>query len=230
MLRWLSLEPWIRAWLPAWRDCLDEREAARADRFVHAIDRESFIAAHALKRRMLALETGLPPSALRFGRGSQGKPHLLGGDGQEGWRFNISHARGFVACVVAPSHDCGIDVETADRPIDRLDDMTSYFAPEEASAIGRASPQDKTDLFFRYWTLKEAFVKATGEGLYRPLASFSVEMNPLRVTAPPGTGALPKARLFQWHPQPHRFVALAVLCPPDQDLAVDAQAVGRTEV
>jgi len=162
---------------------------------------------------------------LRFGQGVQGKPYLLGADGQAGWRFNISHTRGFVACVVAESHDCGIDIENAERSIDCLDEMATQLSAEEALAIGCAPPLKKTDLFFRYWTLKEAFVKATGEGLYRPLESFIVRLNPLRLIAAPGAGALPQTQLFEWCPQPQRLVALAVLGPPERSLAIDAQAM-----
>jgi 4'-phosphopantetheinyl transferase superfamily len=91
-------------------------------------------------------------------------------------RFNISHTRGFVACAIARD-EVGMDVEASDRPTDSILPTLS-FAPEEARLVKSAPPERRACMFFRFWTLKEAFIKATCEGLMRPLDSFSFHSIP----------------------------------------------------
>jgi 4'-phosphopantetheinyl transferase len=55
-----------------------------------------------------------------------------------------------------------------------------FFAPAEAAAVVAAPPEKQTELFFRFWTLKEAYIKALGTGMYTPLASFSFTLNTTR--------------------------------------------------
>ena len=91
-----------------------------------------------------------------------GKPHTENGF------ISLSHADGMVAVAVSDT-EVGCDIERV-RPVDiRL--AKRFFAPAEADAI--ASAEDKDDLFFRYWTLKESFMKATGQGMRLSFSAFS---------------------------------------------------------
>jgi 4'-phosphopantetheinyl transferase len=75
--------------------------------------------------------------------------------------FNISHAGNVVVCAVAGKGHVGIDIE---KPTSlSVADFRQQFAPEEWDAIlnDPASP----DIFYRYWTRKEAVLKAAGTGL-----------------------------------------------------------------
>jgi 4'-phosphopantetheinyl transferase len=162
---------------------LDDNERRRADGFHFAVDREAFTAAHALTRAMLSEVTGKPTAAWRFAEGEYGRPELASCCAIDGLRFNISHTRGLVTCAVA-YRDVGVDVESADRAVD-LDLADTVFAPEEALVLKSAPPALQRDLFFRLWTLKEAFIKATGEGLNRPLGSFSFTLGPVRIRLHP---------------------------------------------
>ncbi|WP_044260305.1 4'-phosphopantetheinyl transferase family protein, partial [Richelia intracellularis] len=52
------------------------------------------------------------------------------------------------------------------RPMsDLLSLAKQFFAPSEYSLIQSLPPQQKQEMFFRYWTCKEAYLKATGVGL-----------------------------------------------------------------
>src|SRR5262249_29606741 len=97
--------------------------------------------------------------------------------------FNISHTRGLVACVIA-RHEVGVDVEQSDRMID-LGIARHYFAPEEVRILSSAPRSQQAEIFFRFWSLKEAFIRATGEGLSRPLNSFSCCFEPVRIAFHP---------------------------------------------
>jgi len=150
---------------------LDAAERAQAARFVYGDDRRRFVRTHGWVRRVLGAYRTVPPAMLRFTRGPFGKPAL------DGISFNLSHA-GEVAllAVAAEAVAVGIDVERV-RPLADIADMVRQcFAPEEAAVWRALPPAEKMLGFFRLWTFKEAFVKATGEGLSRRLDSFAVSL------------------------------------------------------
>ncbi len=108
------------------------------------------------------------PQDLRFsGEGKAGKP-LLDPEfaaRQPELEFNMSHTRGFVAAAFASS-PIGVDVERV-CPIPEMRDLIAdLMHPVALSAFDAETDAGRqTALFFRYWTLSEAFLKATGEGL-----------------------------------------------------------------
>ena len=77
-------------------------------------------------------------------------------------RFNLSHSGNMVFCAVSDT-DVGCDVEQI-TDID-MKIAARFFFHEEYEAIS-ACPDNtsRNDLFFRYWTLKESFMKVTGLG------------------------------------------------------------------
>lgn len=79
--------------------------------------------------------------------------------------FNISHSGGCVVCAVSPACRLGIDVERK-RPV-ALEGFNSFLHEQEWNDI-QSSP-DELASFYRYWTRKEAVVKANGKGLDIPL-------------------------------------------------------------
>ena len=233
-VRWLSLEAADAAHLSRWRDMLDDGELQRANSHYFARDRETFIAAHALTRAMLSAATGKPTSAWRYAEGEFGKPHLAPGCPAGGLRFNMSHTRGLAACAIGHC-ELGVDVESADRSTG-LDIADSVFAPEEALLVKSAPPERQRSLFFRLWTLKEAFIKATGEGLRRPLDSFSFALDPIRIRFHPERNRAshpddPAAwRFAECSPSRNNHLALAVRCAPSWMMRLDARAARPEEI
>jgi 4'-phosphopantetheinyl transferase len=162
---------------------LDPDERTRADRFRFAADRHSFIAAHALLRSMLSDATGLPTSTWCFVTGPHGKPALAPALRDRGLQFNISHTRGWVACAIADVA-VGVDVEAVDR--EAAGQVRSVFSRREVRLLDGQVGESMARTFTRLWTLKEAFIKATGEGMHRPLDSFWFELDPVRIGFDPG--------------------------------------------
>jgi 4'-phosphopantetheinyl transferase len=237
-VRWLSIDAGCHVHVSRWRDMLDDDEQGRADRFCFAADRNIFIAARALTRTMLSDATGLPVKGWRYIEGQYGKLALGTDYAESGLRFNLTHTRGIAACAIA--HDeVGIDVESSDRQMD-FANANRYLAPEEALVVSAAPLEQRAAIFFRFWTLKEAFIKATGEGLSRPLASFSFAFNPVRVSFHPERDRMGRLddpatwQFSEWRPAPERLLALAVHrvgARPSQFDAREAQAekVGHKE-
>ena len=148
-----------------------------------------------LLRTLLAAYLGAPPASLRFDRGPQGKPSLTGPPEWRALRFNASHSEDRALVAVAKGRDVGLDVERIRDGIEHAALAARYFSPAEASAIARGPTEQGTNLFFRYWTCKEAWVKARGGGLSIPLDRFEVKLEPGgrrgRVAAVEGTGDRP---------------------------------------
>ena len=234
-VRFLSLDGVSGSSLLAWRSMLDDEERRRADRFYFQRDRDTFTAAHALARAMLSEASGEPTTSWRFVRGANGKPKIAADCSNHPLCFNISHANGLVACAVSGSLDVGVDVETSDRTTE-LDIADTYFAPEETAIVRSAPPDQRHFLFFRIWTLKEAFIKATGEGLSRPLNSFAFMLDPIRVVFYPdreGEARDDSSRYWQFAqccPAPNQFLALALRRSDAPDVSVDIKAARPDEI
>jgi 4'-phosphopantetheinyl transferase len=146
----------------------DERQ--RALRFVFVRNQLRHVAGRGVLRRILAHYAETNARELTFETGAHGKPSLAPGHGT--LHFNLSHSGGLAALAVSRDTEMGIDVERI-RPFTE-DVAERFFAPGEVAAL-RALPEgEQLDAFYRIWTRKEAFLKATGDGLLRPLDSFEV--------------------------------------------------------
>jgi 4'-phosphopantetheinyl transferase len=232
-IRWLATETIDDDALARCRAILDADERARANRFTLEIDRKAFIAAHALTRLMLADASTLSPLSWRFLAESRGKPEIAPAPRLGGLRFNLSHTRGIVACAVGWSDDLGVDVETIDRsqPLD-LDLADQFFAPAEADMIRRLPAWRAREAFLRIWTLKEAFIKATGEGLARTLDSFSFTLEPIAIAFRASNDTDPLSdpqrwRFAQFSPTEDSLLAIALRRDPDAPIRLDAAPFPR---
>lgn len=184
-----ALERELHAWF-AWSDriplqdlaerylpLLDTEETAHYHRFYFDKDRQHYLAAHALLRLTLSRYAPVRPEEWRFERGPKGKPEIAADMGLPRLRFNLSHTQGLVACVVALDCQCGIDVEHARTMRDMHGVAEAVFSKAEIAWL-RAQPEEKqAETFFTFWTLKEAYIKATGEGLSAPLQSISFDIS-----------------------------------------------------
>jgi 4'-phosphopantetheinyl transferase len=148
---------------------LSGEEREQAGRFHAARHRDAYTVAHALLRLVLARHLGADPAGLRFERGPRGKPALAGAPGLA---FNLSHAGDLALCAVTARGPVGVDVEQVRAGFDEV--WERYFTPLEVAALRAAAPGLRDEAFFRYWTLKEAYIKATGDGLSLPLDRFEI--------------------------------------------------------
>ena len=169
-----------------WLGILDKEEQERAARFHFEIDRREFIAAHALLRAMLASYLDRPAHQWQFISDAEGKPRIDPRNGSCVCPFSLSHTRGLVAAALAADGTVGIDVEHIDPRKADFAMAEAYFAPAEVRLLRAAPAPERNLCFFRLWTLKEAYVKATGTGLNTPLKSFAFAFEPVRIQFEPG--------------------------------------------
>ena len=92
--------------------------------------------------------------------------------------FNISHCPGMIVCAFYDS-PVGIDAEKI-RPFrdSFLRKVLTKAESEVYHQLTEAFPEKREELLFRYWTLKESFIKYTGEGLSRSLTDISFSFPP----------------------------------------------------
>lgn len=153
-----------------WLGVLNDDEIRRADSFFRASDRLTFVAAHVLKRLVLAQTfPDRSAKALRFVVDSFGKPCLTEGTAVQ---FNLSHTTGLAALAVSFGTPIGIDVEALGSPALCRDAMRSVLTFSESAALERTA--DWECEFLVLWTAKEAVIKAEGKGLSLPLAEIEI--------------------------------------------------------
>jgi len=148
---------------------LDPGERGRLGQFRFDRHRHQYLVTRALVRSVLAERTGSDPESLRFSTSRRGRPELVQTAGAPRLRFNLSHTDGLVACAVVVGVDVGVDVESCERPLEPLALAKTFFARSEAAELYGLIGRDRRERFFTYWTLKEAYVKARGDGLSLPL-------------------------------------------------------------
>lgn len=109
-------------------------------------------------------------------RGEHGKPSLA--EFPE-IKYNMSHANGIAVCLLSDK-ECGVDCEGV-RPY-RPNVVKRSFSESEKLMIENADENERDLLFFRLWTLKEAYVKAIGIGISYPLntVEFSFSENKIQ--------------------------------------------------
>jgi 4'-phosphopantetheinyl transferase len=142
---------------------LSREEILRAGRFVGALDRERYIAAHGALRMVLGVYLRADPASLEFRTGPTGKPSLV--QTFTDLRFNLSHSGDLALIAVTRGREVGVDVERVQRDIEFDPIIEHYFEPAEAWDLRTAPPHERVPRFFDLWTRKEACVKAEGTGL-----------------------------------------------------------------
>ena len=162
--------------LEAFAALLSDEERARRERFRFERDRHLYLVAHALVRDRLSALTGLPPRALQFESGEHGKPELVSPGAATGVRFNLSHTHGLVACAVGLHDDLGVDVEHRDRTVELEQVARSVYSPAELEGLLALEGRARRVRFFQLWTLKEAYIKAVGQGLSMPLKQITLSV------------------------------------------------------
>jgi 4'-phosphopantetheinyl transferase len=159
-------------------DCLQQDERARALRFRFRRDRDRFVAARGALRHILGSYLGSPAASIRFGYAPAGKPFLV--DHPE-LGFNLSHAADLALVSVSRGGEIGVDVEEIQS--DEVIDSTSalVLSPPEHEELRRSTGRTRQERFARFWTRKEAYIKADGRGMQLPLDRIDVATSPDRV-------------------------------------------------
>lgn len=152
--------------LPAYYDLvpmlvnyLSETELQRAEKYHFVKDKNRFIICRSLLKILLAQTSGLNISEIQIEKDENKKPYL---SINRSIHFNVSHAENFAIIAISKAA-VGIDVEYLNKDFDYSEILSHVFNNMEIETILNSNNKDHT--FYKYWTRKEAIVKATGKGI-----------------------------------------------------------------
>lgn len=205
---------------------LDEAETARFERITHEQGRREYLLAHILCRGMLAHFGDRAARDWEFSNGPHGRPEPVASS----LRFNISHARGLVACAVTRENDIGVDVEWLERT-NQIDDIAAKkFAPDEAARVESAQPEHRKQIFLSFWTLKESYIKAIGRGLAEPLDGFAFDLEPPKIRFLRDNGKPDCWQFALLQPTPAHLLALALARPAGEAVEISTRHLTQEEL
>lgn len=153
----------------AFYDAMPAYRKEKIDRFRPENDKRLSLGAGILLQKALR-DAGFPGADADVRLGENEKPCL---DAEI--RFNLSHSRQKVLCVISP-FETGCDVERIGRAPAGIAER--FFTPAERAQLLTCPCDELRDLWFcRLWTLKESFLKTLGTGMTLPLDSFTVRLS-----------------------------------------------------
>jgi 4'-phosphopantetheinyl transferase len=152
-------------------------EQQRANRFRFSTDRRQFVLCRGVLRALVGWYGQISPEKVRFGYGAQGKPKLLNSV-RTPLFFNVSHCGDRALFAFTNICELGADLERVRTLPDHERIAMHFFSEREHAMLRTVDPMRRSEAFFNCWTRKEAYIKATGEGLSARLDKFAVSLVP----------------------------------------------------
>lgn len=157
--------------LASYMELLDSNEQRRVGVFRYNHLRQHYVITRAMVRIVLSRYFPIAPEQWSLPADENGRPFIANRlpPAESPFVFNISHTNDLISIAVTSRSELGVDVERmgARRWLDEISE--SYFAPQEIASLQALPFSERHELFFQYWTLKESYIKARGEGLKLPL-------------------------------------------------------------
>jgi len=159
---------------------LSESEKIKADRFKFPQHQRRYQAVHGILRIILGRYLNLDPAQINFIHSDRGKPYLTDDCNPLNLQFNLSHSENMAIVGISRDRRIGVDLEKI-RPMENAEQLAErFFCASEYDLLTQAIPEERDKLFFQLWTAKEAYLKATGEGISGGLNQIEIALNPLR--------------------------------------------------
>ncbi|RKZ82261.1 MAG: hypothetical protein DRQ39_10935 [Gammaproteobacteria bacterium] len=167
--------------LVEYKNTLSKKELIKVHLFEFEQARDSWVVSQGALRMLLSGYLGIPPKLVKTGRRRKGKPYSID---DPGLYFNMSNSGKLVTIAFSRDTELGIDIEHI-RPLPDLDEMIiRNFTSREIRFINGKS-EERITRFFRFWTIKESYLKAIGEGmrLSPDNLEFAIEKDSIRQLA-----------------------------------------------
>ena len=208
----------------SYRHLLSQEELEKNQSYRFARDQHRDLIARALIRVTLAEVLGQEPDSIVIVVDEKGKPHLQSEQqvGVPAVYFNLTHSGDWVLLAIAKAK-VGIDVEHTERKNDVLAIADRYFFGPELAELLAYPEADQKERFFDYWTLKEAYIKARGEGISLGLSNFGFCLkNGIQLHVEPVIGDDPlKWQFCCLTPEPDYRVSIALESSDTPDYVFD---------
>ncbi|MGL5795359.1 MAG: 4'-phosphopantetheinyl transferase family protein [Waterburya sp.] len=156
---------------------LSSDEIARANRFRFTKDRNRFIAARSILRQLLGNYLQITPDKLEFEYSDRGKPRLSALMPSSSLQFNVSHSHEYALYGFIYEQAIGVDIEYLREMSDAVKIAERFFSPKEFQLIASCPEDEQHQVFFKFWTAKEAYLKAVGTGLAGSIADVEISLD-----------------------------------------------------
>jgi 4'-phosphopantetheinyl transferase len=144
---------------------LSSDERKKADGFYFSKHRRRFIVCRGVLRHILNHYLQIGPEKIVFHYTERGKPVLAADKNSFGLSFNLSHSSELALVAITRERSVGIDLEILCSGLKSKQLARRYFFRDEYLKIDDFEDDRHRYFFYGFWTLKEAYLKATGEGL-----------------------------------------------------------------
>lgn len=163
--------------LAYYKTLLSPTEHLQMEKIVFESDKKRFLVTRALVRTTLSRYSLIRPEDWIFTITDYGKPIINNTDLEQNFlSFNLSHTHDLVLLGLIRNWAIGVDVENILTKVEHVDIAKEYFTSEEIDSLQKLSKDKQVEKFFKYWTLKESYLKAKGYGLSIPLNSISFHL------------------------------------------------------
>lgn len=185
---------------------LNAAEKLRYDQY-HPHAARLFLISRVLTKFVLSDKLGISPHEVNIQLQPNGKPFV---QGNKAVYFNLSHSADVIVLAVTEEGEIGVDVERVDREFDWMR-VDSVLAPSEIEWIQeneRIDPSTVYQRFFQIWTLKESYIKCTGEGMSRHLKKLNFHVLAEHIEFLDSTRDIQKTEeyYFQSYVYDHNFI------------------------
>lgn len=178
--------------------CLNQEEQSRCSKYWHPAPRRRFALCRAALRSLVSSQLGCRNEQLAFEVNSYEKPFAVVQGAPAPISFNVSHSGNHGLIAFAPQGRLGVDIEQRVPRADMDGLIETVFGPDERADLAAAHSERKVHLFFSFWTMKEALIKALGMGLYTDISAFQVPSE-MRCGETTGVFRFPGATTDLWH-------------------------------
>ena len=152
-------------------------EVQRACRLRFDVDRQRFVVSRAILRQILGRYLGVAPLELCLCTGPWGKPLLDSAHHGNRLRFNLSHSGELALVAISADREVGADLERI-RSVPEAEGIAAHhLSPHERTSLAALPAPRRARAFLACWTLKEAYLKACGDGLNRRLDAFDMTVD-----------------------------------------------------
>lgn len=205
---------------PALTACLSNDERARAARFRQELHARRHRVSRSMVRLLLGKLCGCPAADLVWLEGPHGKPSVASPAGDRGrlpaQHFNLSHSGAWAILATSNAMELGVDIEARDNQVHVTSLAPRILSPEEHGHLHLdPTAPDHSDTLLRFWTRKEACLKALGVGLTQDMNTLTLSGTDGNITASSCGFAVPA---------PPMGLAWADVALPEDCLAVAACA------
>ncbi len=144
---------------------LSSEEKQRASRIRSVTYKNRYVVSHGRLRIILSGFIHQTPEKIQLYVTKSGKPYIDPDHNPELFRFSLSHSKDVAIVAVCKDADIGVDIEYNRAERSFLELAGRYFSEKEYLFLKQLNAHDCRQTFYRIWTMKESWLKATGEGI-----------------------------------------------------------------